>query len=674
MKRLLTWLVLVFRPLYRRYGFLLLAVNGAYPDPGTQNVASNNPSGGQPGVTPPQQAPKSLQDRVITPGVSGGHAQHIRPINKIGIPGAHVWILTGLLLFLSHSTYGNPRPRPIDILRTDADGSFVHLVIDQGGATTQFGNFQFDANNNLKVNCLLGCSASAGFTDNSAFTNASTTVNNIAGVFNDSITSLTSGNAGAIRATTDRMLFVNIGKINGTAPSMTGSSLNINCTGGCGGASSFLDNAAFTAGTTAVNITGGWFSNSPTACTSGSACAPSLTSDRKLFVQDFQGTSPWIVSASGNFGVTQQTSPWVDNVTQWASGVLGAMANYGTSPGAVLVPGVNAFITNTPTVTANAGTNLNTSALQLDATGQASLVAGGGTTAPSKVQMVGGKTNDGTAQYDIMPEGAGGRSVIVEGFAGGTAVPVSGTFFQTTQPVSCTAANCAINVAQVAGAALGSTAVTNFGTAPAAAAVPGVNSSLFIGTAAPDTNTGNASAQTQRVVLASNQPAVAVSGTVTANIGTTNGLALDASKCTGATGSAVPANGCYDAGNGSGNLTGRLQCDGYAFYDASTNGATQLVALVSGKVIFVCGYSFTSSSSTANTLKLVYGTGSNCATGQTAMTPGYVLQAAASTGPIGKVIPPTGLVNGLKTAVSNALCVLTNAAQAAQAEVWYTQF
>lgn len=33
--------------------------------------------------------------------------------------------------------------------------------------------------------------------------------------------------------------------------------------------------------------------------------------------------------------------------TNWAGGTLGAMANYGTSPGAVLVPGVNAFITNT---------------------------------------------------------------------------------------------------------------------------------------------------------------------------------------------------------------------------------------------------------------------------------------------------------------------------------------
>lgn len=34
-------------------------------------------------------------------------------------------------------------------------------------------------------------------------------------------------------------------------------------------------------------------------------------------------------------------------LTTWAGGTLGAMANYGTSPGAVLVPGVNAFVTNT---------------------------------------------------------------------------------------------------------------------------------------------------------------------------------------------------------------------------------------------------------------------------------------------------------------------------------------
>jgi len=40
----------------------------------------------------------------------------------------------------------------------------------------------------------------------------------------------------------------------------------------------------------------------------------------------------------------------VVGVTTWAGGTLGAMANYGTSPGAVLVPGVNAFVTNAASI------------------------------------------------------------------------------------------------------------------------------------------------------------------------------------------------------------------------------------------------------------------------------------------------------------------------------------
>jgi hypothetical protein len=151
-----------------------------------------------------------------------------------------------------------------------------------------------------------------------------------------------------------------------------------------------------------------------------------------------------------------------------------------------------------------------------------------------------------------------------------------------------------------------------------------------------------------------------VSGTVTANAGTnlnTSALALDATVSTLDTD--VKADPCGDG-----------HAKSYAFYDASTSGATQLVALSSGKIIYVCSYSFSSSSATANTLKLVYGTGSNCATGQTAITPGMVLQAAASTGPIGKVNPNSA---GLQTIASNELCLLTNAAQAAQAEVSYVQ-
>jgi hypothetical protein len=47
------------------------------------------------------------------------------------------------------------------------------------------------------------------------------------------------------------------------------------------------------------------------------------------------------------------------NETQVAGSTLGAPSNYGTSPGAVTVPGVNAFITNTPAVTIPANSSVN---------------------------------------------------------------------------------------------------------------------------------------------------------------------------------------------------------------------------------------------------------------------------------------------------------------------------
>lgn len=70
-------------------------------------------------------------------------------------------------------------------------------------------------------------------------------------------------------------------------------------------------------------------------------------------------TSPLSLDTNGNLRVASTFTPSGTqnvNVTQWDTTALGAPSSYGTSPGAVNVIGVNAFITNTPTVTANAGT------------------------------------------------------------------------------------------------------------------------------------------------------------------------------------------------------------------------------------------------------------------------------------------------------------------------------
>jgi hypothetical protein len=86
------------------------------------------------------------------------------------------------------------------------------------------------------------------------------------------------------------------------------------------------------------------------------------------------------ITVSGTVGVTQSTSPWV-------------VSNGGTfavQVTAALPTGTNSI----GQVTANAGTNLNTSALALDVHLTNPQVIGGGQIAPSTVLMVGGKTNN----------------------------------------------------------------------------------------------------------------------------------------------------------------------------------------------------------------------------------------------------------------------------------------
>src|ERR1019366_5189945 len=96
---------------------------------------------------------------------------------------------------------------------------------------------------------------------------------------------------------------------------------------------------------------GGWFAFTVGAATQLS-CITSISTTTVNMVGGSglpTGTGGGGGGSGGGGSVTQGTSPWVDSITTWATGTLGAMANYGTSPGAVLVPGVNAFVTNVAT-------------------------------------------------------------------------------------------------------------------------------------------------------------------------------------------------------------------------------------------------------------------------------------------------------------------------------------
>lgn len=119
---------------------------------------------------------------------------------------------------------------------------------------------------------------------------------------------------------------------------------------------------------------------------------------------------------------------------------------------------------------------------------------------------------------------------------------------------------------------------------------------------------------------------------------------------------------CLPVGQAAAQGTGAVgSCSRAVIYDASTNGATQLVA--AGNTIYICGYTFFAGGTVS--VDLIYGTGTNCGTGTTKITPAY--QLTTQTG----IVDPSPFFRGMDVPSSNALCINTNAAVAVQAIVYY---
>lgn len=191
------------------------------------------------------------------------------------------------------------------------------------------------------------------------------------------------------------------------------------------------------------------------------------------------------------------------------------------------------------TVTANAGNNLNTSALALDTSINGVLVAQGSTTSGEKGPLVQGAVTTGSPTYTTAQTSP--LSLTTAGAlrvdASATTQPVSGTFWQATQPVSGTVtANAGAGTFTVSGTVTSNIGTTNGLALDATAAKLNVAQGTALGsntgpmmqgsvtTAAPTYTTGNinpfslTTAGALRVdASATTQP---ISGTVTANAGT----------------------------------------------------------------------------------------------------------------------------------------------------------
>jgi hypothetical protein len=93
----------------------------------------------------------------------------------------------------------------------------------------------------------------------------------------------------------------------------------------------------------------------------------------------------------------------------------------------------------------------------------------------------------------------------------------------------------------------------------------------------------------------------------------------------------------------------------------SSAGTTQLVAAIPGSAIYVTDWDVVAGG--IGTFQLEYGSGTNCATGTTALTGVYPATAQFGRAGVGHLFVPAG----------NALCIVTAGAAASQGFVAYSQ-
>lgn len=112
---------------------------------------------------------------------------------------------------------------------------------------------------------------------------------------------------------------------------------------------------------------------------------------------------------------------------------------------------------------------------------------------------------------------------------------------------------------------------------------------------------------------------------------------------------------------------GAIYCSQNAQYDASTNGSTRIFTAnsASSAQVYICGF-IIQNGATATNVQLKYGTGTNCATGATALTPNFVLPIA------GRIEDSSPVFRGLVSPAGKDVCLVTSAGNAVQAILYYT--
>lgn len=299
-----------------------------------------------------------------------------------------------------------------------------------------------------------------------------------------------------------------------------------------------------------------------------------------------------------------------ENVAQFG----GAAVVTGTGTGGAGIPRVT--VSSDSTVTANAGTGTFT-------------VAG----TKTNNSAVPGATNVGT-----LP---------------GVATAAAPTYVEGNQVALSTDLSGAV---RISGGATGSTFYAAMPTTGSASGFRGDNATMVPGTV---DQWGQLRAVIPQTLMASipPNPLLRASGVVV----------TPGSPSTGNVGSPAPKQATYEGGVGSGRaLIGFVRCDQSVAISTAASGFTQLVPLIAGQSIYVCGYS--AISTTAVSVKFSYGTGSACGTGTVDLTGAMAVAAN------GGLVEPNTPIPLFELPAGQALCINLSGAVQTSGRLKYAQF
>lgn len=464
---------------------------------------------------------------------------------------------------------------------------------------------------------------------------------------------------------------------------VTGASLDVNCTAGCGGAAAFSDNSAFTFGTTGVGIAGFVLDDvAPNAVTENSAAAPRMSANRVPYsqIRDAAGNERGAnVNASNQLSVSVDNTPAVTQSGTWnlnnISGTVNlptgaataakqpAIGTAGTASADVIT--VQGIASMTPlktdgsavtqpvsgTVTANAGTgnftvvNSGTFATQAAQSGTWTVQPGNtANTTPWLTSIAqGGNTATVSAGGALKVD----NSAVTQPVSGTVSASQSGTW--TVQP-----GNTANTTAWLVTGTGGTFPATQSGNWTARVVGNGgasVDSTIGAGTA-PTNQIVTGAVYNATEISPTNGQSFAVQADSKGRVrevlmdaaGNTRGLNIDAANSAlvnpgtaanwgvGATGAAPPANAQYIGGISSGATGGlviaQTLCDQWVAINGTASA--QLISGVSGRKIYFCSGNIQMNGG-ANTVSFVSGTGSTCGTGTTAV-PGFDGATSAANG------------------------------------------